>query len=155
MSSRSQRFGARLGGWRSRSIADLPDPTMADLEALVYRQRWEHASGTASEFNVLAFDAAHAEGVGAMKLAEDLVNLADARMAYNELVEDAGIELRLGVLQSESPSSFDARQREYANRRDNAAERAHERSLENLYGGSSPQTDAERYQDAANWKARQ
>jgi hypothetical protein len=129
----------------------MPHPTLADLAADLYHQRWSYPNGVSYEFNVLAFDEAHAENVGAVRMAEGLADLASVSLTTNECVEGS-VELRAAVLLTESQEAFDARQREYARRQENANEAAAERQYESFHGSSSPQTDAERYDAAAAFK---
>jgi hypothetical protein len=145
MSSRRQR-------WGHRAPSDIPSPTLADLEAELYQQTWEHTQHkTRSTFYVLAFDEEHARSVGAVRCAEQLLDLSAVALVENEAV-DGGVEIRASILITESPEAFNARQREYARRQENANEAAAERDYEAFHSGSGPQTDAERYDAAAAFK---
>ena len=70
MSSRSQRFGPKIDGWRTNRRPPQP-PTAADLASSVYFVLTEDPrSHTRLEFPVLALDEAHARQVGQVRLVE-------------------------------------------------------------------------------------
>jgi hypothetical protein len=119
MPSRSQRFGPKIGGWRTLAPAP-PPPTVADLEARVYIVTFEYApTKTRLQFPVLALSEDHAEQLGTIRLQNRDEN-DDATLTDIEPRSTDG--MREAILRFEDADEWVHRQRQYADQQAEAGE---------------------------------
>jgi hypothetical protein len=120
MSSRAQRFGSRVGGWRSRSTPSFT-PTNADFAAKPFSVSYEanvYGVRVTTTFPVLALNAEHAEAQGRLRLLfqgrtdVDALTLTDAREGLPLTPDTLD-----AMLQVECPEEYAERQRWFTNHR--------------------------------------
>lgn len=129
MSTRAQRFGPQIGGYRSRSRLNLVEtiatavrtptdiPTAADLAATVYAQIWEHRNDEGAKvsrlIHVLALGPAQAVQFGTWRLEAAGVDHTRWQIATNR----ESIAYRwTDVLREETPDEWSERQASYERR---------------------------------------
>ena len=95
------------------ALAALPEPTLADLAATVYHQRWRiSATREILAFDVLARDAAHAVMLGEMRLSAggfEQPFFIDTNVACPE----ASVAVKADILNTEPAALKEDRQRRW------------------------------------------
>jgi hypothetical protein len=93
----------------SHVLPEFPMPTMADLAATVFHQRWRHEGPTGKmALDVLALDASHAVVIGEMVLATML--LPPFEIETNIPCAEASVDAKARILRHEPRAVFEHRQ---------------------------------------------
>jgi hypothetical protein len=95
-----------------------PDPTLADLASMLFRQTWRHPGGALDVINILALDAAHAVELGELTMHRRGANLDESELVTNQPWFEPSFEIRCSTLINEGDEVKENRQRLWRRRQE-------------------------------------